>query len=68
MATNRQREDNPEVNSANSLRKLLSSAITNGASAEVALLLIMEEHNFSPSLLQQILTGSFILFGLSETL
>jgi len=35
-------------------------------SAELALLHI-EEHNPSPSLLQQILTGPLILFGLMET-
>ena len=62
MATKRKREDNPEVKSSDSLRKLLSSAITSYEVAEVALLRIMEEHNFSPSLLQQILNGSFILF------
>ncbi len=64
MTTKRKREDNPEVNSADALRKLLSSAITRHASAEVALLHIMKEHNnFSPSLLQQILpTGLFILY------
>jgi len=38
-ATKRKREDNPEVKSPNSLRKLLSSA-TSDASAEVALLSI----------------------------
>ena len=62
MATKRKREDNLEVNSPDGLRKLLWSAITSDASAEVALLHIMEEHDFSPSLLQQILTGPFILF------
>ena len=64
MTTKRKREDNPEVNSPDALRKLLYSAITRHASAEVALLHIMKEHsNFSPSLLQQILpTGLFILY------
>jgi hypothetical protein len=52
MATKRKREDNSEVNSPYGLRKLLSSAITSDASAEVALLhIMMEEHNFRPSLL-----------------
>jgi hypothetical protein len=62
MATKRKREDNSEVKSSDGLRKLLSSAITSDASAEVALPVhIMGEHcNFSPSLLQQILTGLFI--------
>ena len=50
MATKRKREDNPEVNSSNNLRKLLSSAITSEASAEAALLHLMEEYIFSPSL------------------
>ncbi len=67
MTTKRKREDNPEVNSADALRKLLSSAITRHASAEVALLHIMKERNFSSTLLKQILTGPFILFGLSES-
>lgn len=49
MATKR---NNAEVNSADDLRKLLSWAITSDSSAEVALLHIMEEHNFSLSLLQ----------------
>ena len=68
MATKRKREDNPEVNSPDSLRKLLSSAITSDASAEVAVLHIMEEYNFTPSLLQQILTGPFNLFWFSENI
>ena len=68
MAGKRQREDNSEVKAPDGLRKLLSSAIKSDASAEVALLHIMEEHNFSPNLLQQLLTGSFILFGHSETI
>jgi len=55
MATKRKREDNPELNSPDGLRKLLSSAITSDASAEVALL----QYSFTPSLLQQILTGPF---------
>ena len=58
MTTKRKREDKPEVNSPDALRKLLSSAITRHASAEVALLHIMKEHsNFSPILP----TGLFIL-------
>ena len=65
MATKRKREDNSEVNSPDGLWKLLS-AITSDASAKVALLQIMEEYDLRPSLLQQILTRSFILFGLSE--
>ena len=63
MATKRNREDNPEVNSSNNLRKLLSSAITSEASAEAARSLhLMEEYIFSPSLLQQIVTGPFFFF------
>lgn len=50
----------PEVNSPHNLRKLLSLAITSDASAKLAVHHIMEEHNFSPSLLKQILTGVFI--------
>jgi hypothetical protein len=57
MVTKRKREDNPEVNSSDGLWKLLSSAITSDGSAKVAPLHIIEEHNFSPSLLQQILTS-----------
>ncbi len=65
MTTKRKREDDPEVNSPYGLRKLLSLTITSDASAEVAILHIIKEHNFSPSLLRQILTASpFILFGL----
>ena len=44
MTTKRKREDNPEVSSPYGLRKLLSLAITNDASAEVAILHIMEDH------------------------
>lgn len=66
MTPKRKQEDNPE---ADCLRNLLSSAIiTNHGSAEVALLHIMEEYNFSPSLLQEILTRPVILFGLSEAI
>ena len=68
MATKRKREDNPEVNSFNNLRKLLSSAITSEASAEAALLHLMEEYIFSPSLLQQIVTGPFFFFFDSQKL
>ncbi|KAF8341914.1 hypothetical protein F5887DRAFT_1062393 [Amanita rubescens] len=60
MAASKRKRKDPEVNSPDGLRKLLSSSITSDASAEVALLHIMEEHNFSPSLLRQILTGSVI--------
>jgi hypothetical protein len=67
MTPKRKREDNSETNSPE-LRKLLSSAIRSDASAEVAFLHIIEEHNFSLSLLQQILTRPFILFGLSEAI
>lgn len=48
-----------QVNSLD-VQKLLSSAITNHASAEVALLHIMKEYNFRPSLLQEVLTSPFI--------
>ena len=65
MATKRKREDNSEVNSPNSLRKLLS-AITSDASAQVALFDIMKEYDLRSTLLQHILTRPFILFGLSE--
>ena len=69
MATKRKREDNSEVESPEGLRKLLSSTITTNASVKVALLHIMDsEHKFIPSLFQQILTGLFILFGLSEAI
>ena len=63
MTTKRKREDNPEANSPDALRKL-PSAITRHASAEVALLYIMKKQsNFSPSLLQRIMpTGLFILY------
>ena len=66
-STKRKREDNSEVNSLDALRKILSSAITSQVSAEAALLHIME-HNFSPSLLQEVLSSQFILFGLSEVI
>ena len=71
MATKRKREDNSEVESPEGLRKLLlSSTITTNTSAKVALLpnIMDSEHKFIPSLFQQILTGLFILFGLSEAI
>ena len=55
-------EDKPVVHFTHSLRTLLSSAITTYGSAEVALLQIMKTHDFSPSLLQWVLTGLSILF------
>jgi hypothetical protein len=52
MATKRKREDDkPVVQSADALRKLLSSAITSHESAEIALLHTMEEHDFNLSML-----------------
>ena len=65
--TRRKRQDNPEVDSADALRKQLSPFIKSDESAEAAILHIMKERNFSSTLLKQILTGPFILFGLSES-
>ena len=61
MATKRKREDDKSVvQSVDALRALLSSFITNHVSAEMALLHMMEEHDFDLSLLQQILSGPSI--------
>ena len=65
MTSKRKREDK-EVISLDVLQELLSSAIKNQASAEVALLHIMKDYNFRPSLLQEVLTSPFIFFGLSD--
>jgi hypothetical protein len=59
MATS---DDKRIVHSADTLRTLLSDAITSHESAEVALLHIMEEHEFNLDMLQQILSGSSIVF------
>jgi hypothetical protein len=62
MATKRKREDGKSVvQSADALRELLSSSITNHVSAEIALLHIMEEHDFDLNMLQQILSGPSIV-------
>ena len=63
MAT-KQKCDNHKVvvRSADALRELLSSAITRYESAEVAILHIMKMHDFTPGLLQDILSGLSILF------
>ena len=45
-------EDKQVVHSADALRTLLSSAITNYGSAEIALLHIMKTHDFDTDLLQ----------------
>ena len=62
MATKRKREDDKSVvQSIDALRALLSSSITSHVSAEIALLHIMEEHDFDLSLLQQILSSKSIV-------
>lgn len=62
MATKRKREDDKSVvQSVDALRALLSSSITSHVSTEIALLHIMEEHDFDLSLLQQILSGKSIV-------
>lgn len=63
MAIKRKREDpKSEIQSSDTLRALLSSAITDHVSAELALLHIMEEHNFHLHMLQQILRGPSTVF------
>jgi hypothetical protein len=67
MATKRKRgEDRVIVGSANALGLLLSSAIANNHTAEIALLHIMEEYDFGLNLLQQVLLRLSILLRLSE--
>jgi hypothetical protein len=67
MATKRKRGDDKKIlNSPETLRQLLTSAITTHESAQIALLHIMEEYEFSLSALQQILLGLSILFSFSE--
>lgn len=67
MATKRKCDDDKSVvHSPDALRTLLSSAIAKYGSAEVALLHIMNTHDFYISILQQILTGPPILFWFSE--
>lgn len=60
MAT--KQNDKLVVHSADVLKALLSSATTSYNSAEVALLHIMKTHDFTESLLQQIMSGLSILF------
>jgi hypothetical protein len=54
--------DKPVVHFSDTLRALLCSAIMKYGSAEVALHHVMETHDFSCSLLQQILSGLSIPF------
>ena len=68
MPSKRKREDNEEVRSVEALEELLSAAIPDHASTELALLYIMREHNVSPSLLQDVLTSPFIFLDLSEAI
>ena len=59
-------DDRQVVHSADALRTLLSSAITNYESAEIALLHIMKTHYFNINLLQQVLNSSLsflLIFG-----
>ncbi len=58
MAT---KQDGRTVLQSAALRELLSSSITNYASAEVAVLHIMEEYDFDLDLLQRILSGLSIV-------
>jgi hypothetical protein len=61
MATKRKCEDDkPMVQSAYALRALLYFSIFFHGSPEIALLHIMEEHNFSLRLLEEILSGPSI--------
>ena len=54
----RSAEDNKQfLQSSDDLRQQLSSAITTHQSAEIAVLHIMEQFNFHPSQLEQILSG-----------
>jgi hypothetical protein len=63
MAPKRKFEnDTPDIQSADDLQRLLSSTVKSYDSAEVALLHIMQEHDFSLSLLHQILSGPFVFF------
>ncbi|KAF8808065.1 hypothetical protein BYT27DRAFT_7097515 [Phlegmacium glaucopus] len=52
--------DKPDIQSADDLRRLLSSSIKRYDSAEVGLLHIMQGHDFRPSLLCQILSEDHI--------
>jgi hypothetical protein len=64
MATisKRKREDVNQIlqSGETSLRKLLSASMATHDSAELALLHIMEDLEFSPTILQQILSGVFV--------
>lgn len=66
MAAKRKREDNSRIGSPYDLRKLLLSAIESKASVGAAILLIMEEYNFSPSALERILTEDKIDISFSN--
>jgi len=64
MATKRKRSDEKKgLHSNDALRKQVSSAITDHNSAEIALLHIMDEYDFHPSHLQEILAGSPFTFS-----
>ncbi|KAF8218698.1 hypothetical protein L208DRAFT_1449157 [Tricholoma matsutake] len=61
MAPKQKLENNkPDIQSADDLRRLLSSTVKSYDSTEVALLHIMQEHDFSLSLLHQILSEDHI--------
>jgi hypothetical protein len=63
MAIKQKREgDKLVVHSANALRTLLFSAMTRYDSVEVALLHVMQTHDFNISLLKRVMTGLSILF------
>jgi hypothetical protein len=67
MAAKRKRgEGNQVIKTPEALRELLSTAITTFDSAEIALLHLMGEYDFSLSHLQQILSGTAILFSPSD--
>ena len=69
MATigKRKRDDKPAIDTTDSLRAVLSSAIASHTSVEIALLHIMKTHDFNISTLQQMLKGPFIVFCFSAS-
>ena len=62
MVTTTTRKHEDSKSSADALRALLSSAINDHGSVEIALLHMMHKHDFDWNLLQQVLSGPSILF------